>query len=149
MTEPGSAPGGSVTDEPAFEQRGIDYIPVSERRGTPMDLFWMWAGALFNVEYVVYGALIISFGLSFWQAALVIVIGNLSYLVAGVGSLQGPAAGTSVFAISRAPFGPRGAKLVSVFNWMTQVGYETEGLALVVLAGRPCLPRLVPAAPPD
>ena len=135
MTEPGSVPGGSVTDEPAFEQRGIDYIPVSERRGTPMDLFWMWAGALFNVEYVVYGALIISFGLSFWQAALVIVIGNLSYLVAGVGSLQGPAAGTSVFAISRAPFGPRGAKLVSVFNWMTQVGYETEGLALVVLAG--------------
>jgi purine-cytosine permease-like protein len=95
----------------------------------------MWAGALFNVEYVVYGALIISFGLSFWQAALVIVIGNLSYLVAGVGSLQGPAAGTSVFAISRAPFGPRGAKSVSVFNWMTQVGYETEGLALVVLAG--------------
>jgi NCS1 family nucleobase:cation symporter-1 len=135
MTDPGSSPGGSVTDEPAFEQRGIDYIPVSERRGTPMDLFWMWAGALFNVEYVVYGALIISFGLSFWQAALVIVIGNLSYLVAGVGSLQGPAAGTSVFAISRAPFGPRGAKLVSVFNWMTQVGYETEGLALVVLAG--------------
>jgi NCS1 family nucleobase:cation symporter-1 len=133
MTDPG--PGGSVADEPAFEQRGIDYIPVSERRGTPMDLFWMWAGALFNVEYVVYGALIISFGLSFWQAALVIVIGNLSYLVAGVGSLQGPAAGTSVFAISRAPFGPRGAKLVSVFNWMTQVGYETEGLALVVLAG--------------
>jgi purine-cytosine permease-like protein len=133
MTEPG--PGGSVADEPAFEQRGIDYIPVSQRRGTPMDLFWMWAGALFNVEYVVYGALIISFGLSFWQAALVIVIGNVSYLVAGVGSLQGPAAGTSVFAISRAPFGPRGAKLVSVFNWMTQVGYETEGLALVVLAG--------------
>jgi NCS1 family nucleobase:cation symporter-1 len=104
MTEPGGAPGGSVTDEPAFEQRGIDYIPVSERRGTPTDLFWMWAGALFNVEYVVYGALIISFGLSFWQAALVILVGNLSYLVAGVGSLQGPAAGTSVFAISRAPF---------------------------------------------
>jgi NCS1 family nucleobase:cation symporter-1 len=134
-TEPGGAPGGSVSDEPAFEQRGIDYIPESERRGTPMDLFWMWAGALFNVEYVVYGALIISFGLSFWQAALVIIIGNLSYLVAGVGSLQGPAAGTSVFTISRAPFGPRGARIVSVFNWMTQVGYETEGLALVVLAG--------------
>ena len=29
----------------------------------------MWAGALFNVEYVVYGALIVSFGLSLWQAA--------------------------------------------------------------------------------
>ncbi len=131
----GHAPGGSVTDEPAFEQRGIDYIPLAERRGKPIDLFWMWAGALFNVEYVVYGALIISFGLSFWQAALVILIGNLSYLVAGIGSLQGPAAGTSVFAITRAPFGGNGARGVSVFNWITQVGYETEGLALVVLAG--------------
>jgi NCS1 family nucleobase:cation symporter-1 len=127
--------GGSVTDEPAFEVRGIEYIPVAERRGKPADLFWMWAGALFNVEYVVYGALIVSFGLSFWQAALVIVIGNLSYLVAGTGSLQGPRAGTSVFAIARASFGPNGARMVSVFNWITQVGYETEGLALVVLAG--------------
>lgn len=128
--------GGPVDDEPAFESRGIEYIPVSERRGGPMDLFWMWAGGLFNVEYVVYGALIVSvFGLSFWQAALVIVIGNLSYLIAGIGSLPGPAAGTSAFAITRAPFGPNGARLVSVFNWITQVGYETLGLALVVLAG--------------
>ena len=64
-----------------------------------------------------------------------IVLGNLSYLITGVGSLQGPRAGTSVFAITRAAFGPNGARLVSVFNWITQVGYETEGLALVVLAG--------------
>ena len=127
--------GGPLTQEPAFERRGIDYIPVDERRGHPIDLFWMWAGALFNVEYVVYGALIVAFGLSFWQAALVIVIGNLSYVVAGLGSLQGPASGTSVFAITRAAFGPNGARLVGVFNWITQVGYETEGLALVVLAG--------------
>jgi len=132
---PGAAAGGSVADEPTFEQRGIDYIPVSERRGKPLDLTWMWAGALFNVEYVVYGALIITFGLSFWQAALVIAVGNLSYLVAGLGSVQGPSAGTSAFAITRASFGPNGARGVSVFNWITQVGYETEGLALIVLAG--------------
>jgi NCS1 family nucleobase:cation symporter-1 len=131
----GGGPGGPLDDEPAFEARGIEYIPVSERRGGPMDLLWMWAGALFNVEYVVYGALIISFGLSFWQAALVIMIGNLSYVITGIGSLQGPKAGTSVFAITRAPFGANGSRLVSVFNWITQVGYETEGLALVVLAG--------------
>ncbi|MFZ0043402.1 MAG: cytosine permease [Solirubrobacteraceae bacterium] len=135
LREPVPAPGGSVADEPAFETRGIDYIPIDERRGRPIDLFWMWAGALFNVEYVVYGALIISFGLTFWQAALVLVVGNLSYLVTGLGSLQGPAAGTSTFAISRAPFGPRGGRIVSAFNWIYQVGYEVEGLALVVLAG--------------
>jgi NCS1 family nucleobase:cation symporter-1 len=124
-----------MQDEPGFEHRGIDYIPVEDRRGRPRDLFWMWAGALFNVEYVVYGALIVAFGLSFWQAALVIVLGNLSYLIAGLGSLQGPAAGTSVFAVNRAPFGENGGRVLSAFNWITQVGYETEGLALVVLAG--------------
>lgn len=118
-----------------IEQRGIDYIPIHERRGVPRDLSLMWAGALSNVEYAVYGALIMSFGLRFWQAAVVIVIGNLSYLITGLGSLQGPLAGTAAFTINRAPFGPRGAKLIAVFNWITQVGYEVVGLVLVVLAG--------------
>ena len=130
-----AVPGGSVADEPTFEARGIRYIPLSERRGRPLDLAWMWAGALFNVEYVVYGALIMSFGLRFWQAALVIVVGNLSYIITGIGSLQGPRAGTAAFTINRAPFGPLGARLIAGFNWITQVGYEIEGLALVVLAG--------------
>ncbi|HZE04491.1 MAG TPA: cytosine permease [Solirubrobacteraceae bacterium] len=134
--EPVLVPKGPVSDEPAFEARGIDYIPLAERRGRPSDLGWMWAGALFNVEYVVYGALlIVAFGLRFWQAALIILVGNLSYLINGLGSLQGPRAGTAAFTINRAPFGPKGAKLIAVFNWMTQVGYEVVGLALVVAAG--------------
>jgi NCS1 family nucleobase:cation symporter-1 len=136
--EPVTPEGGSIADEPVFEQRGIDYIPFAERRGRPIDLAWMWAGALFNVEYVVYGALLVvatGFGLRFWQAALIILIGNLSYLITGLGSLQGPRAGTAAFTINRAPFGPVGAKLIAVFNWMTQVGYEVVGLALVVSAG--------------
>jgi purine-cytosine permease-like protein len=128
--------GGSVSDEPLFESKGIDYIPISERRGRPLDLAWMWAGALFNVEFVVYGALlIVAFGLRFWQAAVVVLVGNLSYLINGLGSLQGPRAGTAAFTINRAPFGPNGAKLIAAFNWMTQVGYEVLGLYLVVSAG--------------
>ncbi|HUE27356.1 MAG TPA: cytosine permease [Solirubrobacteraceae bacterium] len=130
--------GGLVSEEPVFEQRGIDYIPVTERRGRPIDLAWMWAGALFNVEYVVYGALLVvatGFGLRFWQAAVIILVGNLSYLITGLGSLQGPRAGTAAFTINRAPFGPNGAKLIAMFNWVTQVGYEVVGLALVVAAG--------------
>lgn len=129
---------GSVADEPLFESKGIDYVPNAERRGRPADLAWMWAGALFNVEFVVYGALLVvatGFGLRFWQAAVVILVGNLSYLVTGLGSLQGPRAGTAAFTINRAPFGPTGAKLIAVFNWITQVGYEVLGLYLVVSAG--------------
>lgn len=128
--------GGSIADEPVFEARGIDYIPLSERRGKPTDLAWMWAGALINIEFVTYGAiLIVGFGLRFWQAAIVILVGNLSYIINGLGSLQGPKAGTAAFTINRAPFGPNGARIVAFCNWITQVGFEVLGLAIVVAAG--------------
>jgi len=118
------------------EAKGIEHISHEERWGKPSGLFWMWAGAVWNVEYVVYGTLIVVvFGLSFAQAVPVIIIGNLFYLLTGVASLQGPVAGTTAFAISRAPFGPNGNRVPSFFNWVTQVGFETEGIAFIVLAG--------------
>ncbi len=120
-----------------IERRGIQHVTADERWGTPSALFWMWTGAIWNVEYVVYGTLLVAiFGLSFAQAVPVIIIGNLvSYFLTGLTSLQGPLAGTTAFTISRASFGPRGNRVPSLFNWITQVGYETEGIALVVLAG--------------
>src|SRR5665213_1810984 len=33
------------------------------------------------------------------------------------------------------PFGTRGSRLLSFFNWLTQLGFETEGLILIVGAG--------------
>ena len=96
----------------------------------------MWAGAVWNVAFLIYGTLLVLiFGLSFAQAVVVILIGNLFYLLTGLASLQGPRAGTTTFAISRAPFGPNGNRLPSFFNWVTQVGFEIEGIALVVFAG--------------
>ena len=61
-----------------------------------------------------------------------IIIGNLSYLLLGLCSLQGPQAGTTVFAVNRAPYGPNGSRLISLFNWLTQIGFEVEGLILIV-----------------
>jgi purine-cytosine permease-like protein len=95
----------------------------------------MWAGASVQFEYLVYGAVLMTFGFTFGQAVLLILVGNLSYLLLGVCSLQGPEAGTTVFTINRASFGPNGSRLVALFNWATQVGFETEGLILVVFGG--------------
>jgi nucleobase:cation symporter-1, NCS1 family len=124
--------------EPAItsiERRGIEHVPGSSRWGGPSSLFWMWAGAVWNVEFVVYGGLaVVVFGLSFAQAVVVILIGNLFYVLTGLASVQGPRAGTTAFAISRASFGPNGNRMPSFFNWVTQVGFEIEGIALVVLA---------------
>ena len=116
-----------------LEQRGIELIPDADRKMRPSGLFWMWAGAIWNVEFLVYGALIVSFGLSFWQAVLAILVGNTVYAFLGWASLPGPETGTTAFMVSRAPFGRNGNRAPSLFNWITQVGFEIEGIVIIVL----------------
>ncbi|MCU1493898.1 MAG: permease for cytosine/purines uracil thiamine allantoin [Acidimicrobiaceae bacterium] len=132
ITEEATAP----SDE-AFhiERRGIGHVSDRERWATPAGLFGMWAGAIVNFEILIYGAVLMSFGFDFVQAVIAIVLGNLTYFLVGLASLQGPEAGTTTFTINRAAYGPNGNRLVALFNWLTQVGFETEGIALVVLAG--------------
>jgi nucleobase:cation symporter-1, NCS1 family len=115
-----------------IEQRGIDLIPDSERKMRPSGLFWLWSGAVFNVEFLFYGTLIMFFGLSVTQAIVAILVGNLFYALLGFASLQGPKTGTTAFMISRAPFGQNGNRMVALFNWITQVGFEIEGVYFVV-----------------
>jgi NCS1 family nucleobase:cation symporter-1 len=115
-----------------MEQRGIDLIPDSERKMRPSGLFWLWSGAVFNVEFLFYGTLIMTFGLSVSQAIIAILVGNVFYVLLGFASVQGPKAGTTAFMVSRAPFGQNGNRLVALFNWVTQVGFEIEGIFFVV-----------------
>lgn len=117
------------------EQHGIDFIPESERWATPRAVAALWAGASVNIEYLVYGAILATFGFSFTQSIILIVVGNLSWFLVGLTSLQGPQAGTTTFGVNRAPFGPNGSRLISTFNWLTQIGFEVEGLILIVGAG--------------
>jgi purine-cytosine permease-like protein len=114
------------------EQHGIDLIPASERWARPRDLGALWAGASINVEYFVYGALLMTFGFSLPQAIVLIVVGNLSWLLVGLCSLQGPTTGTTTFGVNRAAFGPRGSRGIALFNWLTMIGFEVEGLILIV-----------------
>ena len=121
-------------DTEAFrvEQRGIDFVSSEERWASPRDIAGLWAGVSTNVQYFVYGAILPVFGLPLWTAIAVVLIGNLSYLLLAVASLQGPVAGTTTFTISRASFGVRGSRVMSFSNWITQLGFETEGLLLIV-----------------
>ena len=117
-----------------IEQHGIDFVSETERWARPRDLFGMWAGASLQVEYFVYGVILMTFGFTFAQAVIITVLGNLSYVFLGLASLQGPQAGTTAMTINRAAYGPNGSRLIALFNWLTQVGFETEGLILVVFA---------------
>jgi NCS1 family nucleobase:cation symporter-1 len=115
-----------------LEQRGIDLIPDAERKMKPSGLFWLWAGGVFNVEFLFYGTLIMSIGLTVWQAVAAILVGNIFYAFLGFASLQGPKTGTTALMVSRAPFGANGNRLVALFNWVTQVGFEIEGIYFAV-----------------
>jgi purine-cytosine permease-like protein len=135
-TEPAGAGEQLPESDKAFrvETHGIDFIPLSERWARPRDLAGMWAGASLQVEYFIYGAVLMTFGFTFAQALSLIVIGNLSYVLLGLCSLQGPDSGTTVFGTNRAAYGPNGSRVIAGFNWVTQIGFEIEGLLLIVFA---------------
>jgi nucleobase:cation symporter-1, NCS1 family len=117
-----------------LEQRGIDYIPEHDRKLRPLDLLWMWGGAMSNVLVFVYGSLLIAIGLSFTQAVAVILIANVSFVLAGLASLIGPNAGTSALASARAPYGINFNRFNAFTVWLLCIGYEVADLAIIVLA---------------
>jgi purine-cytosine permease-like protein len=84
---------------------------------------------------VVYGTLLVAMGLNLWQSMIAIAVGAVSWVLAGLCSLSGPAAGTTAFTISRAPFGRNGMRPIALFNWLMQIGYEVLDLVMIVLAG--------------
>jgi nucleobase:cation symporter-1, NCS1 family len=129
---PAAAPAGQEYAAFKIEQRGIDLIPDDERKQRPSGLGWLWAGAVFNVEFFFYGTLIMVFGLSVPQAIACILVGNVFYSLLGFASIQGPLTGTTAFMVSRAPFGKNANRSVALFNWVTQVGFEIEGVFFVV-----------------
>ena len=114
------------------EQIGIGHIKESKRWASPRTIGALWAGSSTNVEYFVYGALLMGFGFSFLTAVSLILIGNLSFFLVGIASLQGPEAGTTTFTINRAAFGTKGSKVLALLNWVTLIGFEVEGLILIV-----------------
>ncbi|GAA3487510.1 purine-cytosine permease family protein [Streptomyces cremeus] len=116
------------------EQRGIEPVPEEERHGSPKDLFWLWFGSNLTFTYVINGALAVAFGLSFWQATAVIVIGGLSFFVISAAGLSGIRTGTATLVVSRAAFGMRGNFPAGVLNWLVSIGYTVVNTVVGTLA---------------
>ncbi len=77
-------------EDPFNDRAARDRLhPESERWATPKDIFGMWAGASVQIEYFIYGAILMTFGFNFAQALSIIVIGNLSYFLLGLCSPPG------------------------------------------------------------
>ncbi|HEV2935814.1 MAG TPA: cytosine permease, partial [Streptosporangiaceae bacterium] len=99
------------------EMNGINVIAENERKGHPRDLFWPWFAANISVLGLSYGAFELGFGISFWQALVVGVVGIvLSFLACGFIALAGKRGSAPTMVLSRAAFGVNGNKLPTVIS---------------------------------
>ncbi len=118
------------------EIKGIEPISEGERHGRPSSIFTLWFGA--NVEFatLVTGALATAvFGLSFWQAALAIGIGNLlGALALGVLSTFGPKYGVPQLIQSRKAFGYYGNFIPGILNFFAGFSWFAVNTVLGVFA---------------
>ena len=118
-----------------IEMNGINVISESERKGRPRDLFWPWFAANISVLGLSYGAFVLLFGISFWQALIVGAIGIvLSFLACGFISVAGKRGSAPTMVLSRAAFGVNGNKLPAAISWVLTVGWETVLVILATLA---------------
>lgn len=141
MTEPRSDQGagglgtGVAADEVfSVEQHGMNFIPLEDRHGRPRELFGLWAGANLIFTYIIYGAIAVSFGVSFWAAVIALLLGNALFLLIGLGGVSGPRSGSPTMVASRAAFGPLGNLPAVFLGWMTILGFGVINAVVGTLA---------------
>ena len=74
----------------AVEPGGAEFIPLNERHGKPLQLFWTWTSPNMEFATIFVGVLAIAgFGLGFWEAALALILGSaIGGITQGILSLR-------------------------------------------------------------
>ena len=125
------------------ETTGIEIIDEAERTALPRDLFWPWFAANVSVFGISYAAFVLGFGISFWQAVLVTVVGIvISFALCGIIAIAGKRGSAPTMVLSRAAFGVTGQKVPGVISWLTSIGWETFLAISAVLATTTIFDRL-------
>ncbi|MGB9378450.1 MAG: cytosine permease [Mycobacteriales bacterium] len=135
----------------AVEPGGAELIPLSERHGRPLQLFWTWMSPNLEFATIFLGVLAVAaFGLSFWQAVLAIVLGTgLGSLTHGLLSSRAPSFGVPQMILSRISFGRIGNLLPAGLNAVTAsmgwfaVNSVSGAFALSALTNLPRVPSLI------
>jgi nucleobase:cation symporter-1, NCS1 family len=129
----------------AVEPGGAGFIPLNERHGRPLNLFWTWMSPNLEFATIFVGVLsVLYFEQTFWQAMAAIVVGTaLGALTHGFLSARGPSMGVPQMVLSRIGFGYRGNILPAGLNavvagigWFA-VNSVSGALALSTLTGLP------------
>ena len=122
-------------------------MPESERSGHARQLFSIWFAANIGVLGIVYGAIIVSFGMNAAQSLLAILVGSASFLLVGALSLAGRDGGAPMMTLSRKVFGIYGNLLPNVVGWLSLVGWETITVITGTLALQALFTLFWPGAP--
>jgi len=126
-----------------IEENGINTIDENQRKGNPRELFWPWFGANISVLGLSYGSYVLGFGVSFWQAIVIGVVGIIfSFGLCGVIATAGKKGSAPTMVLSRAAYGVRGNRLPSAISWLLTVGWETALTVIAVLATSTVFTRL-------
>ena len=126
-----------------LETNGINVISEDERKGSPRSLFWPWFAANISVLGLSYGAYVLGFGISFWQACVAGLIGIVvSFLLVGFIAVAGKRGSAPTLVLSRAAFGVQGNKLPALVSWILNVGWEIVLTVLATLATATVFHRL-------
>jgi purine-cytosine permease-like protein len=126
-----------------LELNGANVITDQERKGSPRQLFWPWFAANVAVLGISYGAFILGFGVSFWQAVVAGIVGIvLSFLLVGFVSLAGKRGSAPTMILSRAAFGVRGNALPALVSYILLVGFEIVLVTIATLATATVFGRL-------
>ena len=123
-----SAPSALNKTDPTIEELGIGLIPPSRQTKKPAELFFVWCAANIGILGVVYGAIIVSFGLSFFQSVLAAVAGVASFVLVGITSIAGKIGRTTTLTLSRASFGKSGNIAPTAFCWFNLMGWEAVNI---------------------
>src|SRR6202035_5848498 len=137
--------GSYGTQVMTVEPGGAEFIPLNERHGRPVQLFWTWTSPNMEFATIFFGVLAVAgFGLGFWSAALALLLGSaIGGVTQGFLSQRGPKYGVPQMVLSRLGFGYWGNILPSGLNsvaagigWFA-VNSVSGALALNVLTHLP------------
>jgi NCS1 nucleoside transporter family len=152
VTHSGDAGPGVLVREGSYgtqvfevEPGGAEFIPLNERHGRPLQLFWTWTSPNMEFATIFVGVLAVAgFGLGFWEAALALVLGSaIGGITQGFLSARGPRYGVPQMVLSRLGFGYWGNILPAGLNSVTAgigwfaVNSVSGALALNVLTHLP------------
>jgi nucleobase:cation symporter-1, NCS1 family len=128
ITHGGAAEAGVLVREGSYgtqvmtvEPGGAEFIPLNERHGRPIQLFWTWTSPNMEFATIFVGVLAVAgFGMGFWPAVLAMILGSaIGGITQGILSLRGPKYGVPQMVLSRLGFGYWGNALPAGLNAVT------------------------------